>query len=365
MQTGRSKDLTGEATRSDSASYTRLLLVGTEGTLRRELAQGHIFDNPAFSAYGAGDLIEGLSRLSSEAIDLVLLSSEFSSKELDSFVLEARTLGFAGSILHFVSSSMEAASSFARRRHAPHRGKARSLLRLDTNDSDARHANAELSDPINLRLTVKETAVLASVSEGLSNQQIARELDCSEGSVKAILQQLFEKTGVRKRAQLVRVALDHSLLESRAKRLRTKLVDVLGSASLGVLGRQELGPKSESAVARSKTEPIHVGDFVIDIGEHRVWVRGEEAHFTPLEFRLLTIFSKHPMRLMHHGDLAEVLWSSRPTSRDSLRSLVQAVRGKVETSKQPRYIATQPRCGYRFVPSPQPDAALPASNPAP
>jgi DNA-binding CsgD family transcriptional regulator len=33
-------------------------------------------------------------------------------------------------------------------------------------------------------------------------------LQISEGSVKAVLQQLFDKTGVRTRAQLVRIALE-------------------------------------------------------------------------------------------------------------------------------------------------------------
>lgn len=45
--------------------------------------------------------------------------------------------------------------------------------------------------------------------EGLSNKEIAAQLQISESYVKAILQSLFEKTGVRTRGQLVRVALEH------------------------------------------------------------------------------------------------------------------------------------------------------------
>jgi two-component system nitrate/nitrite response regulator NarL len=40
------------------------------------------------------------------------------------------------------------------------------------------------------------------------NKQIADRLDISESSVKAVLQQLFEKSGVRTRSQLVRIALE-------------------------------------------------------------------------------------------------------------------------------------------------------------
>jgi Bacterial regulatory proteins, luxR family/Ribbon-helix-helix protein, copG family len=48
----------------------------------------------------------------------------------------------------------------------------------------------------------------AHTLEGLTNKQIADHLDVSESSVKATLQQLFDKAGVRTRSQLVRVALE-------------------------------------------------------------------------------------------------------------------------------------------------------------
>jgi DNA-binding NarL/FixJ family response regulator len=50
--------------------------------------------------------------------------------------------------------------------------------------------------------------VLRSVFEGLTNKEIAARMQISESSVKAVLQQLFDKTGVRTRSQLVRIALE-------------------------------------------------------------------------------------------------------------------------------------------------------------
>jgi DNA-binding NarL/FixJ family response regulator len=59
--------------------------------------------------------------------------------------------------------------------------------------------------------TERESQVLRAVFEGLSNKEIGAHLNISESSVKAALQQLFQKTGVRTRSQLVRIALeDHS-----------------------------------------------------------------------------------------------------------------------------------------------------------
>jgi two-component system, NarL family, nitrate/nitrite response regulator NarL len=58
------------------------------------------------------------------------------------------------------------------------------------------------------KLTERERQVLSFVFEGLANKQIADRLQISEAAVKASLQQLFAKTGVRTRSQLVRVALE-------------------------------------------------------------------------------------------------------------------------------------------------------------
>ena len=54
----------------------------------------------------------------------------------------------------------------------------------------------------------RQRKVLHFVLEGLSNKEIAWRLQISESYVKAILQSLFQKTGVRTRGQLVRVAFE-------------------------------------------------------------------------------------------------------------------------------------------------------------
>ena len=59
-----------------------------------------------------------------------------------------------------------------------------------------------------VRFTERERRVLSFVFEGLANKQIGDRLQISESAVKACLQQLFAKTGVRTRSQLVRIALE-------------------------------------------------------------------------------------------------------------------------------------------------------------
>lgn len=57
-------------------------------------------------------------------------------------------------------------------------------------------------------LTPRERQIMRFLLEGLANKEIAGELRISESAVKAALQQLFAKTGVRTRSQLVRLSLE-------------------------------------------------------------------------------------------------------------------------------------------------------------
>jgi DNA-binding NarL/FixJ family response regulator len=59
-----------------------------------------------------------------------------------------------------------------------------------------------------VRFTERDRQVLRGVFEGLANKEIAERLKVSESAIKASLQQLFSKTGVRTRGQLVRIALE-------------------------------------------------------------------------------------------------------------------------------------------------------------
>ena len=64
-------------------------------------------------------------------------------------------------------------------------------------------------------LTEREQEVLRGLFEGLTNKEIAAQLEVSESAIKATLQQLFQKTRVRTRSQLVRIALESSLASPR------------------------------------------------------------------------------------------------------------------------------------------------------
>ncbi|MFJ8135752.1 response regulator [Streptomyces sp. NPDC096013] len=65
-------------------------------------------------------------------------------------------------------------------------------------------------------LTAREVEVLVLIAEGLSNQEIARELHVSTATVKTHINNLFAKTGLKDRAQAVRYAYGKGLVRPPA-----------------------------------------------------------------------------------------------------------------------------------------------------
>lgn len=57
-------------------------------------------------------------------------------------------------------------------------------------------------------LTDRQRQVLRYILDGLSNKEIAAKVQVSESAIKASIQELFIKAGVRTRSQLVRVAIE-------------------------------------------------------------------------------------------------------------------------------------------------------------
>ncbi len=171
---------------------------------------------------------EALAALAGGAApDLILLDFDLGEGNGFAFLEAARAQGFRGKVLMVTAGmspsdtirALDAGASGLFPKHSPPNdllAAIRSAMRGEALLSasalaglldDARRDDARRGPP--LQLSERERAVLRGVFAGLANKEIAAELGISEGYVKAVLQQLFAKTGVRTRAQLVRIALEH------------------------------------------------------------------------------------------------------------------------------------------------------------
>jgi DNA-binding NarL/FixJ family response regulator len=169
---------------------------------------------------------EALAVIDREAVDVVLLDFDLGDEQGSAFMDEAKRRGFTGRILMVTAGmsdsgtlrAFESGSAGVFLKHSPPAQLVEAIHKVANGEMwlDSRAVSSLVSgasarsseSPEAHSLNTRERAVLKSVFEGLSNKEIAGQLQTSESSVKAVLQQLFDKTGVRTRSQLVRIALE-------------------------------------------------------------------------------------------------------------------------------------------------------------
>jgi two-component system KDP operon response regulator KdpE len=120
---------------------------------------------------------------------------------------------------------------------------------------------------------------------------------------------------------------------------------------------QELQARVRAQLRRSTTanndapQIIQAGDFLIDIPQHRVTVRGQDTHLTPKQFDLLVCLAQHPGQVLTHRALLHAVWGTNADQPEYLRVTIGQLRKKIELSDEPAYIVTEPWIGYRFRPT--------------
>ena len=171
---------------------------------------------------------EATGILRQTSIDLVLLDYDLGKENGFEFIARARKIGYAGRFL-IVTAGMSDAESVQALEFGiggifPKHNSPALLIQairkvmagemwLDQSSIQALLEATHRRDTPGARrpFTPREMQVLEGVFEGLSNKEIGARLEVSESSVKASLQQLFQKTGVRTRSQLVRIALEEGI----------------------------------------------------------------------------------------------------------------------------------------------------------
>jgi two-component system nitrate/nitrite response regulator NarL len=200
---------------------TQVLLVDDHALFRESVARV-LSAEPDLRIQHCGSIAEALPLLTRQSFDLVLLDHDLGGERASQFLPAARQAGFTGRVLVVTAWVSETET-----RRLLQQGVAGIFLKQAPFDElltsiravlegrswvdqspavPAEQTGAgETSSPL---FNDRQRKVLRSVLEGLSNKEIAWRLQISESYVKSILQSLFQKTGVRTRGQLVRVAFE-------------------------------------------------------------------------------------------------------------------------------------------------------------
>jgi DNA-binding NarL/FixJ family response regulator len=201
------------------------LLVDDHSLFRESLSR--LLDSePDFQVVSnCASTVEALDALAANPIDLMLLDYDLGHDNGLDFIQKSRGAGYGGRIFIITAGMTDAESVRALGlgvcgiflKHSPPALLCEAIRKVMAGESwiDQRCIQSLVravgtagEHTTRKQLTDRESAVLKGVFEGLSNKEIGASLNISEASVKSALQQLFVKTGVRTRSQLVRVALE-------------------------------------------------------------------------------------------------------------------------------------------------------------
>ena len=204
----------------------RILLVDDHSLFRESLSRLLQAEPDLRIVATCSNATEALAIVDREPVDLVLLDFDLGEEEGSLFLESAKSKGFAGRILMVTAGmsdagtlrAMEAGAAGIFLKHSPPAQLIEAIYKIMRGEifldskavrslvagASGKSEEQRTSQPF----TQRERAVLKGVFEGFTNKEIAGQLQISEGSVKAVLQQLFDKTGVRTRSQLVRIALE-------------------------------------------------------------------------------------------------------------------------------------------------------------
>jgi DNA-binding NarL/FixJ family response regulator len=205
----------------------RLLLLDDHILFREGLSRLLVSERDFETVAQCGTPSEALAVLAKSPVDIVLLDFDLEDDTGTRFISSAIAAGYRGKILMVTAGMSPLDSSQAWNLgisgiFLKHSSPATLLQAIRTVAAGDVWIDQKASPPSSLsvgrsndksgpNLTPREQHVLRSVFEGLTNKEIAYEIGVSLSSVKATLQQLFEKTGVRTRSQLVRIAIERSL----------------------------------------------------------------------------------------------------------------------------------------------------------
>ena len=102
----------------------------------------------------------------------------------------------------------------------------------------------------------------------------------------------------------------------------------------------------------TEENPVFVnGELKIDYASGCAYLKEEELHLTPIEYKLLCLLAKNVGKVLTHTYLTREIWGSAFESDvASLRVFMATLRKKIETdTTHPQYIQTHVGVGYRMI----------------
>src|SRR5713226_3849363 len=112
----------------------------------------------------------------------------------------------------------------------------------------------------------------------------------------------------------------------------------------------ETGGNKQSCMERPTTTMLRIGAWCVNPTSGQISRDGETARVEVRTMRLLLCLAEHAGEVVSIDDLLDQVWSDVTVAPDSVYQAVTSLRRLLgDDPKQPTYIATVPRLGYRMV----------------
>lgn len=93
-----------------------------------------------------------------------------------------------------------------------------------------------------------------------------------------------------------------------------------------------------------------VGELEIDFEKRIVLINDKEVHFTPIEYKIITLLAEHAGRVLIHDYIIKKIWGPYANETQALRVNMANIRRKLESNPaEPKYILTEVGVGYRMI----------------
>jgi DNA-binding winged helix-turn-helix (wHTH) protein len=120
-------------------------------------------------------------------------------------------------------------------------------------------------------------------------------------------------------------------------------------------------------MGQANTLKLRFGAFALDEADARLRRAGQPIAVAPRAFAVLCTLARTPGQLVTKDALLDAVWGHRHVSESVLKTTISELRTALnDDARQPRYIETASRRGYRFIgAAATPAGTTPAAVPAP
>jgi two-component system KDP operon response regulator KdpE len=106
----------------------------------------------------------------------------------------------------------------------------------------------------------------------------------------------------------------------------------------------------QNAAVKGEADVFQFRGLSVNYEKRLVTLEGKEIHLTPIEYKIIVLFTHHPGKVLTHSFIIKEVWGPYASESQALRVNMANIRRKIEKNPaEPLYILTEVGVGYRLA----------------